>query len=139
MDEQKDLNASMRSALVNWLVRVHDKFRLRPTVLYLAVSIVDRFLSEHQTPRSKLELLGCVALFIASKLEMSDPPVAQDFIDVAGNIFTPEEMFLMEGVRNVVFWIFALHVDGVLLRGLLLVFRASTFFAFHLAIVYDDR
>lgn len=36
----------MRAILVGWLVGVHQKFKLSPETLYLAVNLVDRYSSE---------------------------------------------------------------------------------------------
>jgi len=97
MDAQGDINARMRSILVNWLIEVHEKFRLRSSTLYLTVSIVDRFLSACQVTRSKLQLVGCVAMLLASKFEEIYPPEVQDFVYIADSAYTREEILQMEG------------------------------------------
>jgi len=96
MDSQSDINARMRSILVNWLIEVHEKFRLRSPTLYLTVSIVDRFLSKVQVTRSKLQLVGCVAMLLASKFEEIYPPEVQDFVYIADSAYTREEILAME-------------------------------------------
>lgn len=97
MDHQGDINARMRSILINWLIEVHEKFRLRSSTLYLTVSIVDRFLSACQVTRSKLQLVGCVAMLLASKFEEIYPPEVQDFVYIADSAYTREEILQMEG------------------------------------------
>lgn len=97
MDAQADINARMRSILINWLIEVHEKFRLRSSTLYLTVSIVDRFLSACQVSRSKLQLVGCVAMLLASKFEEIYPPEVQDFVYIADSAYTREEILQMEG------------------------------------------
>lgn len=42
---QTELNAKMRCVLVDWLVLVHQKFKLLSETLYLTVSIMDRYFS----------------------------------------------------------------------------------------------
>jgi Cyclin, N-terminal domain len=69
MDRQPELNASMRSILVDWLVEVHMKFRLEPCTLYLCVNVIDRFLRLVQVRRARLQLVGVTALLLACKLE----------------------------------------------------------------------
>jgi len=96
MDHQGDINARMRSILVNWLIEVHEKFRLRSSTLYLTVSIVDRFLSACQVTRSKLQLVGCVAMLLASKFEEIYPPEVQDFVYIADSAYTRDEILQME-------------------------------------------
>lgn len=97
MDSQGDINSRMRSILINWLIEVHEKFRLRSSTLYLTVSIVDRFLSVCQVTRSKLQLVGCVAMLLASKFEEIYPPEVQDFVYIADSAYSREEILQMEG------------------------------------------
>ena len=54
MQAQKDINATMRSILIDWLVEVAEEYRLVPETLYLAVNYIDRFLSHVPVNRSKL-------------------------------------------------------------------------------------
>ena len=49
------------------MIEVHNKFQLEPETLYLAVNILDRFLSVQDVAKAKLQLVGCVALLLASK------------------------------------------------------------------------
>ncbi len=44
MKNHKQINERMRSILVDWLVQVHEKFRLLQETLYLTVAFVDRYL-----------------------------------------------------------------------------------------------
>jgi cyclin B len=59
----------MRSILVDWLIEVHRKFELMPETFYLTLNIVDRFLSAKAVPRKELQLVGIIAMLIASKYE----------------------------------------------------------------------
>ncbi|KFA81062.1 hypothetical protein S40288_09830 [Stachybotrys chartarum IBT 40288] len=67
MDDQTDIQWSMRSDLIDWLVQVHARFRLRPETLFLTVNYMDRFLGCRAVSREKLQLVGAAALLIASK------------------------------------------------------------------------
>lgn len=42
----------MRLILLDWLVDVHAKFKLRAETLYLTVNLVDRFLQKQPVPRA---------------------------------------------------------------------------------------
>lgn len=66
MKKQPDINDSMRSILVDWLVEVSEEYRLQSETLYLAVNYIDRFLSYMSVVRAKLQLVGTSAMFIAS-------------------------------------------------------------------------
>lgn len=66
MRKQPDINNSMRTILVDWLVEVCEEYRLQSETLCLAVSYIDRFLSTMSVVRAKLQLVGTAAMFIAS-------------------------------------------------------------------------
>lgn len=66
MRRQPDVTYSMRTILVDWLVEVAEEYKLQSQTLYLAVSFIDRFLSLMSVVRSKLQLLGTAAMFVAS-------------------------------------------------------------------------
>lgn len=66
MKKQPDINDSMRSILVDWLVEVSEEYRLQTETLWLAVNYIDRFLSFMSVVRAKLQLVGTAAMFIAS-------------------------------------------------------------------------
>lgn len=66
MKKQPDINESMRSILVDWLVEVCEEYRMHNETLCLAINYVDRFLSFMSVVRAKLQLVGTAAMFIAS-------------------------------------------------------------------------
>ena len=96
MSKQTHIDAASREVLVDWLVEIHDFFHLMPETLYLAVNLVDRFLEKEQTTRSKLQLIGATALFMASKYEEMYPLPASDFVWMSGNAFTRVAILSME-------------------------------------------
>lgn len=96
MDHQDDLEWKMRGILVDWLIEVHTRFRLLPETLFLAVNIVDRFLSQKVVPLDKLQLVGITAMFIASKYEEVLSPHVGNFVHVADDGFTIEEVLSAE-------------------------------------------
>lgn len=96
MDHQDDLEWKMRGILVDWLIEVHTRFRLLPETLFLAVNIVDRFLSQKVVPLDKLQLVGITAMFIASKYEEVLSPHVGNFVHVADDGFTVDEVLSAE-------------------------------------------
>lgn len=66
MKKQPDISHSMRTILVDWLCEVAEEYSLNSESLYLAVSFIDRFLSYMSVVRSKLQLVGTAAMYIAS-------------------------------------------------------------------------
>ena len=96
MDHQEDLEWKMRGILIDWLIEVHTRFRLLPETLFLAVNIIDRFLSSKVVPLDKLQLVGVTAMFIASKYEEVLSPHIGNFVHVADDGFTVEEVLSAE-------------------------------------------
>jgi len=96
MDHQDDLEWKMRGILVDWLIEVHMRFRLLPETLFLAVNIIDRFLSQKVVPLDKLQLVGITAMFIASKYEEVLSPHVGNFTHVADDGFSVDEVLAAE-------------------------------------------
>ncbi|KAI8838242.1 cyclin-like protein [Chytriomyces cf. hyalinus JEL632] len=92
MESQKELKWSMRDILIDWLIDIHNKFRLLPETLYLTVNIIDRFLSLRVVSLVKLQLVGITSMFIAAKYEEVIAPSIKNFIYMADNGYTDEEI-----------------------------------------------
>ena len=93
---KKKRDAELRSILIDWLVGVHMKFRLVPECLYLAVSIIDRFLANVPINKATLQLVGITSLFVASKYEEIYPPAVKDCVYVTDRAFTKQAILDME-------------------------------------------
>ena len=96
MDYQTNLEWHLRGVLVDWLIEVHTRFHLLPETIFLAVNIIDRFLSARIVQLEKLQLVGIAAMFIASKYEEVLSPHVQNFKHVADDGFTEEEILKAE-------------------------------------------
>jgi hypothetical protein len=96
MNSQPDLEWQMRGILVDWLLEVHTRFRLLPETLFLAVNIIDRFLSTKVVQLDRLQLVGVTAMFIASKYEEVLSPHVSNFRHVADDGFTDDEILSAE-------------------------------------------
>ncbi|OJJ40519.1 hypothetical protein ASPWEDRAFT_102598 [Aspergillus wentii DTO 134E9] len=99
IDHQPDLEWKMRGILVDWLIEVHTRFRLLPETLFLAVNIIDRFLSAEVVALDRLQLVGVTAMFIASKYEEVLSPHVANFSHVADETFTDKE--ILDAERHV--------------------------------------
>lgn len=88
MTQQADINERMRSILVDWLVDVHLKFKLRTETLFLTVHVIDRYLAKEQTTRNKLQLVGCTAMLVAAKYEEIYAPEVRDFVYISDKVRT---------------------------------------------------
>ncbi|GEQ67587.1 hypothetical protein JCM33374_g1252 [Metschnikowia sp. JCM 33374] len=77
--KQTQLKPKMRSILVDWLVEMHQRFRLLPETLFLAINIMDRFMSVEVVQIDKLQLLATGSLFIAAKYEEVFSPSVKNY------------------------------------------------------------
>lgn len=98
MRRQKDINHSMRSILIDWLVEVSEEYKLDTETLYLSVSYLDRFLSHMAVVRNKLQLVGTAAMYIASKYEEIYPPDVGEFVFLTDDSYTKAQVLRMEQV-----------------------------------------
>merc|ERR550537_298302 len=86
----------MRAILIDWLIEVQMKYKLRKETLYLCVNLVDRSLSIRPVARRRLQLVGVGGMLIASKFEEIYPPETRDFVYITDNAYTKEEVLSME-------------------------------------------
>ena len=126
MHRQDDINEKMRAILVDWLVEVHMKFRLVPETLYLCVNIIDRYCSVADVPRTKLQLLGVTALFLACKHEEIYPPEVRDCVYITDRAYDRQEVLDMEQtILRVLKWKISLPTAFPFLDRFLSLTRAS--------------
>jgi len=96
MDQQTDLTPKMRMILMDWLIEVHMKYKLSPETLHLTVNLIDRHLTKKTVVRKRLQLVGVVAMFIASKFEEINPPELHDWVYITDKAYTKQDVLDME-------------------------------------------
>ncbi|XP_013773123.1 G2/mitotic-specific cyclin-B-like [Limulus polyphemus] len=96
LDKQTEITGKMRSILIDWLVQVHLRFHLLQETLYLTVAILDRYLQEKHVQRSRLQLVGVAAMFIAAKYEEMFAPEVGDFVYITDNAYSKKDILRME-------------------------------------------
>lgn len=94
--KQAHMKPKMRSILVDWLVEMHQRFRLLPETLFLAINIMDRFVSVEQVQVDKLQLLATGSLFIAAKYEEVFSPSVKNYAYYTDGSYTEEEILQAE-------------------------------------------
>ncbi|KAL6721539.1 B-type cyclin [Lecanora helva] len=96
MDNQAEIQWSMRAVLIDWIVQVHHRFNLLPETLFLCVNYIDRFLSCKVVSLGKLQLVGATAIFIAAKYEEIDCPSVQEIVYMVNDGYTVDEILKAE-------------------------------------------
>ncbi|KAI2616581.1 A/B/D/E cyclin [Hypoxylon sp. NC1633] len=93
---QDDLEWKTRSILVDWMIEVHTRFHLLPETLFLAINIIDRFLSQKVVQLDRVQLVGITAMFIAAKYEEVLSPHVSNYRMVSDDGFSDAEILSAE-------------------------------------------
>ncbi|KZT56435.1 hypothetical protein CALCODRAFT_435749 [Calocera cornea HHB12733] len=98
MDQQPELRWEMRPCLIDFLIEVHLMNRMRPETLYLAINIIDRYVSKRVVLKKHYQLVGCAALWIAAKYEdeKSRIPTLADLAEICRNTYEQTAFVQME-------------------------------------------
>ncbi|KAL9002934.1 MAG: hypothetical protein Q9188_004171 [Gyalolechia gomerana] len=96
MDNQAEIQWSMRSVLMGWLVQVHHRFGLLPETLFLCVNYIDRFLSCKVVSLGKLQLVGATAIFVAAKYEEISCPSVHEIVYMVDGGYSVDEVLKAE-------------------------------------------
>ena len=95
-ENQTEINQSMRSILIDWLIDVHNKFQFKEETIYIAIYIIDNYLSKRIIKRHKFQLLGITSLVIASKVNEIYIRRISDYVFITDNAYNIEDIKCME-------------------------------------------
>lgn len=105
IDSQGELAWRMRGILADWLIQIHMRFRFLPETIFLAVNIVDRFLSKRVVALAKLQLVGITASLIAAKYEEVVHPSPKQFCAAAEGDYDTNDIVKAEAyILKVLDW-----------------------------------
>ena len=96
MNMQNDINEQMRAILIDWLIEVHYRFRLKSETLFQTVWIIDTYLSMFPIIRARLQLLGIASLLISCKSQEIYYPQLNELIDITDGAYIKDELIEME-------------------------------------------
>ena len=96
MKNQKDMNEKMRAMLIDWIIDVHFKFKLKADTLFLTVWLIDKYLSLKKVKRGKLQLIGVTCMLIACKYEEIYSPEVFDFVYITENSYDKKDIIDLE-------------------------------------------
>jgi hypothetical protein len=83
---QPNLSPKMRAILLDWMMEVCSEFTLKRETFHLAMSYVDRFVSNHPCiKKQEFQLVGLSAMYLAAKTEEIYSPKISDFAKAADN------------------------------------------------------
>ncbi|TFK57364.1 hypothetical protein OE88DRAFT_1618854 [Heliocybe sulcata] len=107
MDQQPEIKWHMRPCLSDFLIEIHFSFRLRPETLYLCQNIIDRYVSRRIVFVKHYQLVGCTALWLASKFEDAKErvPTVYDLVQVCRETYEDSAFLQMERhMLNTIEW-----------------------------------
>jgi G2/mitotic-specific cyclin-B, other len=96
MKSQTEVTENMRAILVDWLIEVHLKFKLRCETLFCTVNLIDRYASVRNIAKAELQLVGVAAMQIAAKYEEIYPPILKDYVQICNKSFSGAQILGME-------------------------------------------
>ena len=96
MENQPDINEKMRAMLIDWIIDVHFKFKLKSDTLFLTVWLIDRYLSEKQMKRGRLQLLGVTSMLISCKYEEIYSSEVFDFVYITESSYEKKDIINLE-------------------------------------------
>ncbi|KAG0047015.1 hypothetical protein BGZ83_007847 [Gryganskiella cystojenkinii] len=98
MDLQPELTWDLRPLLVDFLIEIHTHFGLQPETLYLAMNMMDRYLSKRVVYKKHYQLVGMTSLWISSKYEDSKEklPSVSQLCKLCSNTYDEAAFITME-------------------------------------------
>lgn len=103
--QRNELAPSWRKRICEWMIEASDEFEMDMDTVSCAVSLMDRYLSEFQADKVLLQLLGMVALYVASKMHESQPMTMEELDLLSRGKFSRRDIRDVEKqLLNVVSW-----------------------------------
>ena len=93
---QNEINQSMRSILIDWIIDVVNTFNYKDETLYTTIYIIDIYLSKKIIERKNFQLLGITSLLIASKLNEIYIKKIEDYSFITNNSYSLDDIKHME-------------------------------------------
>ena len=83
--QDTEIEERHRRRLVEWLLKVHEKFKLLPETFFITCKLVDLSIQKFGVQKSNLQLLSLASLLISAKYEEIYPPSLRQMLKVAAN------------------------------------------------------
>ncbi|KAG0036390.1 hypothetical protein BGZ82_004296 [Podila clonocystis] len=95
---EPELTWDLRPLLVDFLIEIHNHFNLQPETLYLAMNMMDRYLSKRVVYKKHYQLVGMTSLWISSKYEDSKEklPSVSQLCKLCSNTYDEAAFITME-------------------------------------------
>ena len=96
LQDKKYFNEKNRSIIFNWLVKNNFKWKLKDDTIFMAMNLMDRYISKYPTKNSEFQLIGISSYLIASKYEDIYPPYLDDLSQICNYIYSNDDIIKKE-------------------------------------------
>ena len=96
LQDKKFFNEKNRSIIFQWLVKNNHKWKLNDDTIFLAMNIMDRYISKYKVENSQFQLVGISSYLIASKYEDIYHPYIEELSQICNFIYTSNDIIQKE-------------------------------------------
>lgn len=91
-----EINERHRAVVIEWLSYIVCYFSQSNETLFMSINIMDRYISKKKIALKNYQLVAISSYLIASKFEDTNSPLINDLIYISKNIYTQNEIIVME-------------------------------------------
>ena len=96
LQDKKFINEKNRGIIFHWLVKNNHKWKLNDDTLFMAMNILDRYISRYKVENSEFQLVAISSYLIASKYEDIYPPYIDELSQICNFIYTNDDIIRKE-------------------------------------------
>ena len=96
LQDKKYYNEKNRSIIYHWLVKNNHKWKLKDDTIYMAMNIMDRYISQYKSKNLEFQLIAISSYLIASKYEDIYPPYIDELCQICNYIYSNDDIIKKE-------------------------------------------
>ena len=96
LQDKKYYNEKNRSIIYHWLVKNNHKWKLKDDTIYMAMNIMDRYVSKYKSKNLEFQLIAISSYLIASKYEDIYPPYIDELSQICNYIYSNDDIIKKE-------------------------------------------
>ena len=96
LQDKKFINARNRGIIFQWLVKNNHKWKLNDDTIFMAMNILDRYISKYKVENSEFQLVAISSYLIASKYEDIYPPYIDELSQICNFLYTNDDIIRKE-------------------------------------------
>lgn len=96
LQDKKYFNENNRSIILQWLIKNNMKWKLKDDTIFMAMNIMDRYISKFKSKNLEFQLIAISSYFIASKYEDIYPPYLDELSQICNYIYSNDDIIKKE-------------------------------------------